>query len=360
MTRSTEVFSQTLNGTGSATEFPVNLSFWTADTIKVLHVDADGVETELDSNTDYELSGGETINGEVQYPSGATLTYPKLGSGLDILPATEQLFVYINLSLLQPTDLVNFASNVELIETALDKLTVMIQILNDAMARSVKVPISSGISSVTVPSPEDGKVLGWDGVDGQLKNILLASFGLVELPLATSNMDVPAFIKTLLDDTDAATARATLGASTVGGQVFTAASAGAARSAISAQENDAATAKTDESQEYTKSQNIDEVPLEISEGAVAWNWETQQCARLELDANATVSTPTNMRQGMSATCRFVQDATGNRTVSFSGDFADAVDLVDALESDANEETIFCFYYNGTDIRGAKFVGKPSS
>jgi microcystin-dependent protein len=57
------------------------------------------------------------------------------------------------------------------VEGAIDRAVGLVQDLDEIVARSVKVPVTSSVTNITLPPlPEDDKVIAWDGVLGAMKN----------------------------------------------------------------------------------------------------------------------------------------------------------------------------------------------
>jgi hypothetical protein len=57
------------------------------------------------------------------------------------------------------------------VEGAIDRAVGLVQDLDEIVARSVKVPVTSSVTNITLPPlPEDDKVIAWDGVAGAMKN----------------------------------------------------------------------------------------------------------------------------------------------------------------------------------------------
>jgi hypothetical protein len=179
--------------TGSTgTVFPYTFMIYEDSDIEVIKRSSAGVETTLSlAGGDYTVSGvGEASGGNV------TLT-TALDSG-------ETLVLRSNIPALQSLDYQtgdDFPA--ESHEKGLDKLTRIAQQILEELDRCFKVAPSytSSISAV-LPEPSDGKALGWSG--STLTNI--ASPGA---------LSVSAFAETLLDDTTADAARATLEAAGV-------------------------------------------------------------------------------------------------------------------------------------------------
>ena len=55
------------------------------------------------------------------------------------------------------------------VQRAFDKLTAMVQDVYEQVSRSIKTPIGSTVT-ITLPAPDDGLGLAWDGTSGALKN----------------------------------------------------------------------------------------------------------------------------------------------------------------------------------------------
>lgn len=104
--------------------------------------------------------------------------------------------------------------------------------------------------------------------------------------------------------------------------------------------------------EYTKNQNLDSVTLAIGAGAVAIDFEIHGNAKLTLDENATLSAPSNLKDGTGMMLKVTQDATGGRTLSFNAayDFASYENTVNAT---ANAETWYLFWNDGTNVYARK-------
>lgn len=186
-------------GNGSTTVFAYTFKIFADGDLTVTLRAADGSETELTLTTHYTVSGaGDDAGGNV------TIITP---------PATGETLVMVRqLDLLQETDYVeNDPFPAETHEEALDRACMMIQQLNEIMGRCLKLAISSSYSAIEIPDPESQYFLRWKSTLDGLENIDIASIG----ALAVST-----FMKTLLDDTDAAGARATLAAAALGANDF--------------------------------------------------------------------------------------------------------------------------------------------
>lgn len=158
-----------------------------------------------------------------------------------------------------------------------------------------------------------------------------------------------------------AAARAVLGGTSVGGAVFTAADAAAARTALGAtaagqsvmtaadlaairtllnlvigtdvQAFDAATAKLNVAQTYTKAQRGAIVAL--TDGAtITPNFADGNMFRVELGGNRILANPTNLVKGQSGSIDVHQDNTGSRTLTYGWGWQFAAGVTPALTSAA--------------------------
>lgn len=87
-------------------------------------------------------------------------------------------------------------------------------------------------------------------------------------------------------------------------------------------------------------------------GTVSWNLNEKPKLRISLTANTTINAPTNMVDGGEYALELIQDATGGRTVTFSGGVWDwSKDSPPSLPSAANSVAILRFDSNGTKMRG---------
>lgn len=88
------------------------------------------------------------------------------------------------------------------INQELDRLTMMVQQVDEKVGRAVGVEVHAVAGDLTLPPPDAKKYLRWDAAGAKLEAVA---------PLDASNVAVTGFGESLIDDTDAAAARATLG-----------------------------------------------------------------------------------------------------------------------------------------------------
>lgn len=190
MTVSTTTTKVIYNGDGATTAFPTTFEFFDAADIEVIErVIATGAETVKALTTDYTVSGGAGSTGTV-----TAVTAP---------PATVQWVIRRVTPL---TQLIDYVENddfpAETHEKGLDLAVMRAQEREEDFSRAPKFPVSDPASSIgDLPNSVDRAdlLLGFD------------SAGKPTAALAASK--VSAFIATLLDDPDAATALSTLGVS---------------------------------------------------------------------------------------------------------------------------------------------------
>jgi hypothetical protein len=186
-------------GNGSTVAFSFPYAFLsTADLVVVETVIATGVQTIKALGTDYTVSGTADANGN--YPDGATVT------AVSAPAATVTWTIYRDPAITQPVDLVDgdplpAAS----IEVPMDRLTMIAQRSRELTTRALRQPDGDSVTINTLPAKVDraSKYLAFDANGDPI-----ASDG----PTGNSSIPVSSFMETVLDDADAATARATLGA----------------------------------------------------------------------------------------------------------------------------------------------------
>lgn len=196
MTVSSTTNRKTFTGNGVTVAFATSpIVFFDAGDLTVYKVvTATGVATLQTITTDYTVSGGDGSTGTV-----TMVTAPA---------STETLVIVRELDLVQEVDFVNNeATDAEVAEDALDRLTMIAQQLSARLDRAF-VLSDSDISGADgeLPVPEASSLIGWNSAGTALQNY------------ATADLDsalTTAFTLTLLDDTTAAAARTTLGLGTM-------------------------------------------------------------------------------------------------------------------------------------------------
>lgn len=123
--------------TGAITQFPFAFKVFTTADVRVTLTDAAGVETTLTLGADYTV----TLNSnQDSNPGGTVTTTQAYGSG-NLVTLTSAL------QNLQPITLTNNGGFYpQVIDDALDRLTIMVQQLDEQVSRSYKVAVSSNLT----------------------------------------------------------------------------------------------------------------------------------------------------------------------------------------------------------------------
>lgn len=154
------------NGNGTATEFPYSFAIINDTDVKVMTVDPDGVETVLDSDYYVDVTASKVI-----YPGYPPGEEPAESERPPVLPTGWQLVVHRDIPITQEANLGNvWPFNV--IEDALDKITMILQNAWDNFNRCLKLSVSTPVDvDTTVPTPEPGKALGWSSDGKKIINL---------------------------------------------------------------------------------------------------------------------------------------------------------------------------------------------
>jgi hypothetical protein len=138
-------------GTGTASAFPFTFKVFNASDLQVVRVDTTtGIETTLGFNTDYAVG----LNADQDSNPGGSIV---LTSGSLVLAVGFNLIITSDIANLQPTDLTNQGGFYpEVITDALDRATIQIQQMADELTRSIKIPVTDGLSlDMELPSAVD-------------------------------------------------------------------------------------------------------------------------------------------------------------------------------------------------------------
>jgi hypothetical protein len=125
-------------GNGTATVFTFAFKVFAASNLQVVRADSStGLESTLILNTDYTVS----LNTDQDSNPGGNVTLSAfLATGFTMVITSD-------IANLQPTDLTNQGGFYpEVITDALDRATIQIQQMADELTRSIKIPISDGLS----------------------------------------------------------------------------------------------------------------------------------------------------------------------------------------------------------------------
>lgn len=166
MTVSTNISSVRYEGNGVTDTFSFNGRIFTNSdlSVDIITRTTDAVVETL-APSDYTVSLVSSESAEI------VIVGPKIPS------SSQDILIYRNISINQslrlPTGTVFPASDVE---SALDRLTTIIQDSQDDGSRSLVFPKNiSGITTPYLPSPEDGKLLVWDGETGNVANLSITN-----------------------------------------------------------------------------------------------------------------------------------------------------------------------------------------
>ena len=167
----------TYAGDGATVAFSFPRLFAASGDLRViLRADATGEETVQTIVTDYDVSGaGEPAGGTVTMASA-----PEAGETLVIVRRTEQR---------QETDYVTGGGfSAKSHEDALDKLTLMVQDLEEKVNRALKLAETTPTAMApTLPEGEALKHLRWDGAATDLENVDVVSLGALGFTAAADN-----------------------------------------------------------------------------------------------------------------------------------------------------------------------------
>lgn len=170
-----------LPGNGVATSFSFSpMVIFNSSDLLVIKTDANGDDETLSegtSSTTYSVS-------VTDYPGTGSITYP--ASGGTPLAADEYITIKRVLPILQETDLENgggYFADVQ--EAALDRLTMIDLQQQEAIDRSLQLPVSVSGVSTELPAPEAGAVLGWNDDEDAIVNVLGADT--ISVPVSIAN-----------------------------------------------------------------------------------------------------------------------------------------------------------------------------
>ena len=199
MTVSSTTNRKSFAGDGVTTSFGTSpvVFFNSSELVVQIVVTATGAATTLVEGTNYTVTGGNGAVGTVNLAGG---TSPNGAPS-----ALQTLLIRRVLPLTQTDDFVNNAINdAEVTERRFDKTVMQIQQLGEEIGRGIVIPASETATAAltTLPFNRAGKFLAFDASKNPI-----ASEGTV-----SGAVPVSAFMATVLDDTSAAAARATLGA----------------------------------------------------------------------------------------------------------------------------------------------------
>lgn len=185
------------DGDNVETGFIYPFKIYEDDDLNAIVADSSGVENTLILNTDYTVSGaGNDAGGSITLTSGS------------LVPSGSTLTLIREFDLTQETDHVDGQKTSAVsLEAPPDKSRLIDQQILEILSRSLHLRVSETGSeaATTLPSLSDRIASQFLGFDAEGNFIGVAG-------VIPSSVIVSAFMETLLDDADAVTARATLGA----------------------------------------------------------------------------------------------------------------------------------------------------
>lgn len=171
MTVSSTLNRAQFNCDGTTVSFPFTFKILEASDVQVYLTDPAGTSELLVLNVDYEIELADP-------PPGGTLSF--LGDLLDEPPETG--YTLTLLRFMPRTQEVDFRNGDSLdeenIEGMGDKLTMIVQDLDEKVGRSVILPPDSGLSGIRFPAPAAGKIFRWNQEENGLENVSLADAGM--------------------------------------------------------------------------------------------------------------------------------------------------------------------------------------
>lgn len=160
-------------GNGSTMNFAIPFMFSQNEDVEVL-LSGEGPDRTLLFTTEYCLTGAGTSTG-----GECILTTPPKQS--------ETLVIRRNPTMVQEVDYVeNDAFPAASHEAALDKLTMICQALSERLDRTISFRVSSAVTGVQLPDPEQNRLLAWNDAGTDLANKDVGDFKGVLLPLPIS------------------------------------------------------------------------------------------------------------------------------------------------------------------------------
>lgn len=162
-------------GNGSARTFSFDFRIFGNEDLLVALTDSNGTESILEPGIDYQVTGAGS-------EEGGAVTFPITG---DALATGNFITVVRNLPYVQETDILNQGAWLpEVVETALDRLTMQDLQLLEIAERSLHYPVGSEPGAVELPLPEGPSVLGYNK-DG----------GLITYPVGEVSVDYALALK---------------------------------------------------------------------------------------------------------------------------------------------------------------------
>lgn len=168
MTVPTNARKTILDGDGSVESFPFLFFVFSTSDLRVVKTDADGIETDLV----LDAAGGYSVTLDGTAPCAGSVTYPVDSTGTT-LATGETITILRDIDYTQETDITNAGSfRAQVIENALDKMTMLVLQLKELADRSLTIPISvSSDVSAVLPFPVAGNAIAWNSDATGLENV---------------------------------------------------------------------------------------------------------------------------------------------------------------------------------------------
>ena len=174
MTLNSTTTKITYNGDGATTDFVISFVFWNSDDLRVIHRASDATETVWVEGTHYTIAGGTGSTGTLTVETAPTDYTPAAGETLTIKDYQSEV---------QGDSLpLSGAFPSTVVEQRLDRITRLIQIHSEEIARSILLPETSGLSGLQIPEPGAGELVRYNPSGTSLETVAL---GDLNLTLAT-------------------------------------------------------------------------------------------------------------------------------------------------------------------------------
>lgn len=152
------------NGNDLTTSFPFAFKVFDKGDLRVVRTMPSGIEADLVLGSDYSV----TLNPDQDATPGGTIAFPISGAPL---AKGWKLTVVGDIDSLQPTDLTNQGGFYpQVIENAFDRLTMLVQQIEEELGRAIRVAVSDDPDDLALPAvgTRADKVLGF-GTDGNFR-----------------------------------------------------------------------------------------------------------------------------------------------------------------------------------------------
>lgn len=148
-------------GTGLVTVYPFTFKVFQASDLLVIQTDTSGTNTTLALTSNYTVS----LNPDQNSNPGGSITL------VSALPASYTLVISSQIPYQQTLDILNNQTwYPQVIEDALDRLTILIQQVKQSLGNALQLPLSSSGVSTTLPNPVASNFLGWNSAANAIIN----------------------------------------------------------------------------------------------------------------------------------------------------------------------------------------------